>query len=400
MDKLPAGCRHLYGNLFIVPFQLIKTPGVDEAADGQYHFKNPRLLIERGQADLLDKKLSTELRESIKNKTLLNPLVCRWVEEADGFVPTILGGDRRYRCLDFLIRKREMVVDPRHISMEEGRWSQSRVPADEAYEFVLCQVFPCNDDLEALALSWAENKCRINLTDGHEIAEVIKLREVDAPDSKILEILQRDQKWLAETDKLISSLDASTLADLLEGRIDRTSAQELAQIEDTNVRDQVREKANEAARESCHKKMERIKKQLEKTMDAEELAEGAVAFAADEESAQEAAEALEKVRADKRTLAKQVEETRPVATAKDVRAAAGEVSGNNQKRPPSKKIKPNQIKEAAEYFHSLIKNNGKCPSGQFTAHIDALKLAHRLFTENLLKDNDDWEDTLRTHYGT
>jgi hypothetical protein len=399
MDKLPAGCKHLYGNLFIVPFNLIKTPSVDDDGDGQYHFKNPRLLVERGQADLLDKKLSTELRDSIKNKTLLNPLVCRWVEDGDSFVPTILGGDRRYRCLDYLIRKSEKVVDPRGVSLEEGRWSQSMVPADEAYEYVVCQVFPCNDDLEALALSWAENKCRINLTDGHEIAEVIKLREVDAPDSKILEILQQDQKWLAETDKLISGLDASTLADLLEGRIDRSSAQELAQIDDSVVRDQVREKANEAARESCHKKIERIKKQLAKTMDAEELAEGAVAFAEDEETAQEATEALEKVRADKRTLAKQVEETRPVATAKDVRAAADEVKGAPKKRSAAKKIKQNHLKEAAEYFDNLIRNNGKCPNGQFTAHIDALKLAHRLFTENLLKDNDDWEETLREHYG-
>lgn len=401
LERLPDGCRHLYGNLFIVPFQSIRTPEIQESVDvdGEYKFGNPRLLVERGQADLLDKKISSELRDSIKNHTLLNPLVCRWIADGDKSYPMILGGDRRYRSLDYLIRRKEQVVDPRVVFMDENqRWSYHRVPANEAYEFVVCQVFACNDDLEALALAWAENKGRINLTEGHEIAEVIKLREVKASDGKILEILQRDQKWLAEVDRLIAGLDHKTLADLMEGRIDKNSAVELLKIEDTNVRDQVRQTAVEQAQETFQKKFQRIKGKLEKTLVAEELAEGAVAMAEGETEKQEAEEELAKVRADKKSLSKKVDQTRPVATANDVRAASSEISG--EERASKRKIlQKNQIKDGAEYLSSLIRNNGSCLDGSFTAHIDALRLAHKLMTENILKNNTDWRSTLMDHYG-
>lgn len=401
LEKLPEGCKHLYGNLFMVPFQAIRTPDIQENvdADGEYRFGNPRLLVERGQADLLDKKLSSELRDSIKNHTLLNPLVCRWVNDGDKAYPMILGGDRRYRALDYLIRRKEEVVDPRVVFMDQNeRWAYHRVPADEAYEFVVCQVFACNDDLEALALAWAENKGRINLTEGHEIAEVIKLREVKASDGKILEILQRDQKWLAEVDRLVAGLDHKTLADLMEGRLDKSSAMELLKIEDADVRDQVRQTAVEQAQETFQKKFQRIKGKLEKTLVAEELAEGAVAMAEGENEKQEAEEELAKVRADKKSLSKKMDQTRPVATTKDVRAAASEVSG--EERASKRKIlQQNQIKAGAEYLSSLIRNNGSCLDGSFTAHIDALRLALKLLTENILQNNTDWQATLKDHYG-
>jgi hypothetical protein len=216
MSGLPEGSRHLTGNLFMVPFSSIIAPK-----------NNPRLLTERGQSDIVDKNLSSQLRESIKKNTLLNPLVCRWVKDGDKFLPMVVGGDRRYRSLDFLIRKKEMVADPRTPKVnEKGEFISRTASADEAYEFVPCQIFMCRDDLDALVLAWAENKTRINLTDGHEIVEVIQLRDNGASDAKIMEVLQQDSKWLSDTDRLIASLDSHTLADLIEGRLDRNSAVE------------------------------------------------------------------------------------------------------------------------------------------------------------------------------
>ena len=244
--KLSAGTKHLYGNLYIIPFASIKTPDPDDSGERGYVFKNPRMNTERGQADLLDKKLSEELRQSIKKNTLLNPLVCRWVKQGDELAPMVIGGDRRYRCLEYLIRKKEEVADPRALTNEDGFCNFSTAAADKAYEFVACQVFAVNDDLEALALSWAENKSRINLTDGHEVAEVIKLRDSHATDAQIMSVLQRDSRWLASTDRLIASLDAITLADLMEGRLDRDSAERLAAIGDLSVRSQVRDIATMA----------------------------------------------------------------------------------------------------------------------------------------------------------
>ena len=54
--------------------------------------------------------------------------------------------------------------------------------ADVAYEFVVCQIFECDSDLDAAILSWAENKNRVDLNEGHEIAALMELRKHSATD--------------------------------------------------------------------------------------------------------------------------------------------------------------------------------------------------------------------------
>ena len=254
LNRISEKFKHLYGSLFAVPFNAILTPDNEDDDELEYKFRNPRLLTDAGQAAFLDKAACANLRESIKNKTLLNPLVCRWVEIDGQYVPQLVGGDRRYRAIEFLIRKKEIVTDPRSAKMDDkGQWQYSKCSADIAYETIPCQIFAVNSDLDALALSWAENKSRIELSEGHEVAEVIKLRKFDASDERILEILQRDAKWLAETDDLIATLDEDTLSDLLESRIDRASAIELSAIQNIDLRTKIREAANEASQEVCEK---------------------------------------------------------------------------------------------------------------------------------------------------
>ena len=280
MDNLPEGAKHLHGALFIVPFESIQVPDDTEGGD-EYKFKNPRLNTQFGLSELADKRLSAELRESIRNKTMLVPLVCRWIMSESGkYLPHLVGGDRRYRSVDFLRRKKEIVADPRKVSINDrGEWVYARVPATEAYENIACMVFAVNNDLDALALAWAENKSRLNLTDGHEVAEVVKLRRFNAPDERILEILQRDEKWLAETDRLLKNLDENTLEDLLENRMTRACAIELSTIENLDKREKIRVAANEAAQETYERKVARIEKQLESALDQREIAEGGVAEA-------------------------------------------------------------------------------------------------------------------------
>jgi len=405
-SRMPQGSRHLYGNFYMVPFASIKTPDPDEANGTEYRFRNPRLLTERGQADLLDKKLCADLRDSIKTKTLLNPLVCRWVEEDGSFYPMIIGGDRRYRSLDFLIRRKETVVDPRSVSSgEQGDWFARTAPADEAYALVPCQIFMCNSDLDALSLAWAENKSRINLTEGHEIAEVIKLRDAKASDSKILEILQQDQKWLAETDRLIGSLDVNTLCDLLEGKLDRASAIELSAIEDIDVRDQIRNAANEQAAETCKKRIERLQNRMENALERQEIAETRVVLASSTEEVAEAEEQVNRARAEVQVVRRRRENVAPVTTTREVRQAAQEIAGEvprpQGKRGPKggpRKMRESKIKEAKEYFVSLIRNNGKCPEGAFTANLDALRLLVKIINDNILGNDPDWAGTLQRHY--
>jgi predicted mannosyl-3-phosphoglycerate phosphatase (HAD superfamily) len=393
--NLPEGCKHLNGNFYLVPFGMIRTPE-----------RNPRLNTEKGQADIIDKTLSMQLRESIRKNTLLNPLVCRWVNENGNMVPMIIGGDRRHRALSFLISKKEMVIDPRQPRMGEEKEKAKMVAADEAYEFVTCQIFMCADDLEALALSWAENKTRINLTDGHEIAELIQLRDSDATDTQIMEILQQDQKWLADTDRLIASLDSKSLADLLESRIDRNGAIELAAILDPVVREEVRIEAHRLAKETWDKKIARIMKKIQVAEEVEEQASGNVVFSDGDESRTQAQNDLNRARTNLQNLRRTAEELAETPTSSsDVRESARSVTGSTPQRPRrrgpqggARKMRHSEIEKGLEIFQSIVRSNGEIEGESFTARIDAMKLIVQIFRENIIPNNADWIGTLRKFY--
>jgi ParB-like chromosome segregation protein Spo0J len=82
-------------------------------------FDNPRRLTKKGDAELTDKQLSLELRESIKKHTLLSPLICRWAQDGEGYYPQLVGGERRYRALSYLRTKKELVNDPNNVRMND-----------------------------------------------------------------------------------------------------------------------------------------------------------------------------------------------------------------------------------------------------------------------------------------
>lgn len=406
MDRIPNGCKHLYGALFAIPFAAIKTPDADEdESTSEYRFKNPRMLTEKGQGELLDKRLSAELRQSIKQRTLLNPLVCRWVLDGDQYYPQLVGGDRRYRALDFLIRKKEIVTDPGSLQLgDAGEWIYSQCSADEAYETIPCQVFAVNNDLEALALAWAENKGRINLTEGHEIAEVIKLRKVGASDEKILEILQQDEKWLAQSDSLIENLDTETLADLLENRINRESALELCNIEDESLRSKVRIAANEVSKEACDRKLKRIQRHIETALEQKEIAEGSVADAEyhqDDDAVEDAKVSLADAEKKVSRTVKERDETKPVTTAKDVKKAAiaTGVKRDDEDRP-LRILSSKKIQNGVDYIDELINNNGNCLEGSFIGNpslVIALGLARKIINNNILANEADFAATVKRH---
>ena len=400
LNRISEKFKHLYGSLFAVPFNAILTPDNEDDDELEYKFRNPRLLTDAGQAAFLDKAACANLRESIKNKTLLNPLVCRWVEIDGQYVPQLVGGDRRYRAIEFLIRKKEIVTDPRSAKMDDkGQWQYSKCSADIAYETIPCQIFAVNSDLDALALSWAENKSRIELSEGHEVAEVIKLRKFDASDERILEILQRDAKWLAETDDLIATLDEDTLSDLLESRIDRASAIELSAIQNIDLRTKIREAANEASQEVCEKKIKRLQKQVESILDQKEIAEGNLSdaeFHKDEDGKKAAKSSVAVAEQKVKAAIKERDETVPVTTAKDVKKAAVNNGVIDDDRMP-RALSAKKLKSGLAYIDALIDNDGECLDGEFTMQVTTLKLVRNIFNNNILANDDNFAATFKEH---
>lgn len=405
VSVLPQGTTHLHGTFFRIPFSAIKVPDelMQDEDSEEYKFCNPRGLTRSGANDLVGKKSSNELRESIKKRTLLNPMVCRWQQEGNSLVPMLVGGDRRYRALDYLIKHDVEVADPRNCKYEEdGKIRQAMCSAREAYNTVVCQVFAVNDDLEALAISWAENKNRINLTDGHEVAEVIKLRKHNATDAVILEILQRDEKWLAETDRIISKADQITLDNLLENRINRSAAINLLEIPDEAKREQILSMANQLADEKHKQKKEKVDKLVEMAKSEMEEAQGQLVdceFLDDEEGVEEAKEAIEKANQKVKKSTKKRDSLKSTTTTRDVNKAKNQLAEElDLDQKMDRVLSARKIKHGIDYLKELIRDDGACQHGKFKADTNSVQLLIRILEENVLSNDADFPKTLESHF--
>lgn len=399
-QELPHGVKHLHGTLYLVKFQSLQVSDPDGEKTKEYKFSNPRLLTEQGQKVLYDKQANADIRHSIKRKGLLTPLICRWGKDENGAACVqLLGGERRHRALDYLIRNKEMVVDPSAPSRikENLDCEMAERPADQVYSEVLCQVYSADSDLDALSLSVAENNCRENLTDGHAVAMVNELRRCGATDDRILAILEKDERWLRDTDGLLNNLDQDTLHCLIDDRISRDAALELMSIKDLPLRKRVLDAANANSERDFKAYYDRLTKRLSSQRDEHEIAEGAIV------DAQYSHDALAEEQARQRLAAAEVkiERTRkeraaaaPVTKRKDVRDGIRDVTG--EIRQPAA-LKPAAIKKHyVEPLEALIRVGGRTASGAI-ASTEALKLSVKLLNAILGGDTDALE-IIRLHY--
>ncbi len=335
--KLPEGVKHLHGALYLISFDAIKLPEGEEEGGKWRPDHNPRGLTKKGRDSIADPERAARMRNSIRDKTLLAPMICRWVEGSDTLVPQLVGGRCRYDALSFLIRKKEIVKDPSTATFDEatGQFKYECKPANEVYgsdgDGIVCQVFAVPTDLEALALAYTENACREQLTEGHDIAVVIEMREYGATDEEILKVLDYQEKWLRDTTKMIEALDARTLNAVIEGEVIREGAIGLAKIEDVKVRHQVLDAAIVDAQEDHTKRMERLRKKFAVARDHLDIAEGDMVvakFDGDEEAIEAATKNLEEATAAVERTKKQTESATPVVKNRNVRKGLQSVTGD------------------------------------------------------------------------
>lgn len=357
---LPESVKHLHGTLYLVPFDGIEVPEADKNSE-TYQFTNPRLITESGQSDILDVDLFNILKEDIKNKTLMVPLICRYVKETRSI--QLVGGDRRYRALHALIKDREIVKDASSIVEGDDGYEYGWRSADLVYKDVVCQIYNVDNDLDALAYSYSENACRKNLSDGHDVALLMELRKYKATDDQIISILQKNKLWLRDTDNLVKKLDPNSLNDLLEGRINRLAAIKLIDIEDVEERNQIREAANEIAETRNKSKATRDQKRLNRATRKKQIAEVDLTMAeqSDDETEIELAQSNFEDASIKVSdaLARQ-RETRNVTKGKDIEAATKVVKGD-EKDKKVKSLKQDLIKSNyIDYMTKVYRNDGVC----------------------------------------
>jgi hypothetical protein len=384
-----ADCvEHLHGTFYKVPFAFILTPDKNEDAN-DYSFSNPRMLTQSGVDALTDKKISSDLREDIKKRTLLTALICRWVDHEGVLRPQLVGGDRRYRALDYLIKRKEEVVDPR----TQG---SSKTSADVAYEHIVCQVFSCETDLDAAVLSWAENKNRVDLTEGHEVAAVIELRKFNVPDDRIMEVLQKDSKWLKETDDLVESLDQESLSLLCEDKLKRGAAIHVSKI-DVEKRPAVLKSALDRSEKLYGQKLDSLDKKLDSIHKKKDRAETKKVIAqesGDEKLLERSQKVLDRSNEREKEVEDQRSKAKPIASKKMIEVACKEIGVDID---DTKKAGKKTIRNVMTQIQEIIDKDGEVSflSGD-NIYLDVtfLELVKMVLEKHALNDSMDLAETL------
>jgi hypothetical protein len=416
---LPEGVRHLHGSLYLVRFELLQLsdPEVNssDSQEQKYKFHNPRILTEKGQRVLFDKQNSLQIRESIRDKTLMNPFVCRWRFEAENELAVkrltiqIVGGERRHRAISWLRNKRELVKDPAYTRLNDNlEYEYEYKPADQVYEYVPCQIYAAKSDIDALSLSYTENDCRINQGEGADVAMVMELRRCLASDEEILSAMTKEESWLRDTDHLIEGLMQEALTDLLEDRIDREGALELLKIRQ-KFGDEVAGKAlaiaNDASQKDYERKFLRCTERIEEAMTEREIAEGAVEEAKYQGSGVEVAEQVvtESTAKVKRTIGERDRE-KPTTGGGHVRNAHRSMTGGTHRgsTPPTPKSTVLRAQKIQEFYldpiEELIRMGGKSTEiDDGEADLDSLALILKMLRAVMGGDSECME-IIRLHY--
>lgn len=394
---LADGIKHLYGNLYLVPFKSIDiVTETKNKKETKYSFLNPRLLTEKGQKSLTNKEYSLRLRNDIKQHGMMNPFVCVWFEKDGKMCPKLIGGHNRANALSKLMSDNEDVKDiskeqPSMMTLTSSKeivFLDEFASASKVYEFVVCTIYAVDEELDSLELAYSENNCRENLTVGHDIAILKELISVNARDEKIIKILQKDDKWLRSVKSLLEKVDSQTLDDLIEDRITLESAFELIKINDMEIRHNVRDSAIQESMEDYEKKVDRIKKQITSSLIEKDIQEGNVVeakFRNDKTKLVEAEDAIQEIEQKNQRLSSKVQSMQPKATIKNVKNAR---TSHNVSNVQKRGLKGKSIQMIYEYINGLLElaeaNNDQTIIGK-------LQLCCRL-TKSILDGDQNWKN--------
>lgn len=308
----------------------------------EFKFFNPRHFgyeangsgeIYRGQG--LNKDEMQELMTDILNNGLDYPLQTHFCVsvDADGQLAIrvrVHDGERRWRCLDRMIRMDAKVY---------SRRLKQFAPAKEVYSSVPCRVGHMTEEeafqracaISETAVKWGDAAC----------ARLVKLLYAkNYKDEQICKMLGKGKQWLAETYSL-NELDDFCFSFLSSGKMNRKVALDLTKIRDVDLR---RSWLMEGWKNALHDhasvevKNERL---LQKAEVREEIAEAEVEEAKVKGEAPEVIHGLEEAAseaAEKTKQRKQIKaaSAKPVVKSKNLRKATGILSA--LRAPKIKKI--------------------------------------------------------------
>jgi len=333
--------QHLDSNLYRVRFSTIKLANAGLIAEnGKIVYGNPRWtkgpkgkLVARGiwgasgELQKVEIKKMEELRASIQQEGLENPLRVRPVEIDGKNLFEVINGERRHRSIADLRKNKLNVVDP---------FTREERPATEVYEWVHCRI-NLMDDETALQLSLRPNDTGEAIGDVASLEVVRTLRNCEKSDDEILQLTGKSVTWLKEADDLLA-LDDETFRALQNQEINRRVALKLAEIEDLELRKERLDGVRQKALEKWIAKKEKLQGAIEEKETALEIAKAEEVVAdhdGDEcglEEIQEEIEELQETLEQQEQELEDLEDEGPTGKGTDYH----EVSGDGKPLTPSK----------------------------------------------------------------
>jgi hypothetical protein len=275
--------QHLHGNLFRVKRGRIRLsrPGVS-SENGKLIYGNPRWHINNmgeQEAKGMEKPNMEELKNSIQDEGLENPIRLRVIENGKKSFLEVVNGERRFRCIEELCERNVPCFDS---SIDDDR------PASEIYEWVDCRI-DFMDDKTALRIALKPNATSEVIGEAANIQVIKTLKDSGYDDQEILKLTGKSISWLRETEKIIG-LDQVCFEHFEQDKINRTVALHLALIEGVDERLELLEKIKQSAEIRHANKVKKVEEKKSKT-DQEIECEAAAAELAkkygDEDSAEE-----------------------------------------------------------------------------------------------------------------
>lgn len=312
---------HLHGNLYRVRRERIRMAKSGlSVEDGKLVYGNPRWFINKSgelEARGIESSKMEELKSSIMNSGLDNPIRVRPVEQGDWYLE-IVNGERRFRCIGDLCDAEEKCH-----SSESG----SKLPASEVFEWVDCRI-EIMDDKAALGVALKTNETSEVIGDLASLQVVRALRDSGYDDQEILRSTGKSLSWLRETDRIIG-LDEVCLDHFEKDQITRKAAIQLALIENAEERLSLLEKIVDIARDRKASRLKALDKKVEKADEDHFVNEANAEIASESGDANKAEVLSAKSKDAKERGAKardergKVEGKPPKADARDIKKARG-----------------------------------------------------------------------------
>tara|TARA_Y100000034_G_scaffold67850_1_gene81893 strand:+ start:1000 stop:2325 length:1326 start_codon:yes stop_codon:yes gene_type:complete len=299
-------------------------------AEDNFAFSNPRHFAgARPGIDGkgFDRSSMGELRESIVDTGLQNPLIVRTIGEGDEICHQLIAGERRLRC----VRK----IKDEDIECYD-RENKDYKPGGEVYEYVECRLYPDLSDRDAMKLAFQENSTAVGIGEAANYNWFCYVRKSGFTDEEILDLTKKTESWIRAMDK-ISTLDEHCLDRYKEGRINQTVAGLLADVGEAELRVQLCDETCGFAHDRVKDEIDKREQALKGAREGAERAKAGLVIAKhrdDEEEEKEAGEAVAAATEEVTKKKKALDDSRKSEKAKqkDFVDASKKVTGKRPKK--------------------------------------------------------------------